>query len=74
MRDFSNMAIFEFHHVRGVKDFSIGRVANRSWQLVCKELKKCVLLCSNCHSIEHCTRDDARLIAEYLRCERNAEK
>jgi predicted HNH restriction endonuclease len=63
------MAVFEFHHVTGRKDFNIGSVANKSWSVIRKELKKCKLVCSNCHRIAHCTRDDARLIDEYFRYE-----
>lgn len=47
-----NIAAFEFHHLYS-KDFIIGNVANKSWELILKEIKKCILLCSNCHRIEH---------------------
>lgn len=55
---------FEFHHVSGVKDFSIGMVSNKSWAIIKRELAKCVLLCRNCHAIEHCKHDDEKLLAE----------
>lgn len=45
---------FEFHHTtQEKKDFSIGNVSNKKWELILKELNKCELLCSNCHRIEH---------------------
>jgi predicted HNH restriction endonuclease len=65
--NFSNVAAFEFHHHKGEKDFNIGNVANKSWGSIAKELQKCVLVCSNCHRIEHCTRSESRLIEEYFR-------
>ena len=44
----------EFHHKDpSQKDFSISSVANKSWKSIVEEVKKCVLLCSNCHRIEH---------------------
>lgn len=40
--------VMEFAHKRGIKktsDFSIGK----GWKTLEKELKKCILLCANCH-------------------------
>ena len=45
-----SFAAMEFHHVNG-KDFSIGNIANRKWEVIKKELDKCELLCSNCHRL-----------------------
>ena len=43
-----------FHHIDPrKKGFSITAQANRSWSSVEKELKKCVLLCANCHGETH---------------------
>lgn len=40
----------EFHHLPGQKNFGISQKGyTRSWDKVEQELKKCVLLCSNCH-------------------------
>jgi phage FluMu protein Com len=54
----------EFHHVSGVKEFGIGNVANRSWNVVKEELRKCELLCATCHRLVHHSRDDERLLEE----------
>lgn len=45
-----------FHHLDPAdKDLNIGRViANpRKWETIVKELRKCVMLCHNCHSEVH---------------------
>ena len=45
---------FDFHHKKpGKKDFIIGRASNKKWEVVKKELDKCVLLCARCHAIRH---------------------
>ena len=44
----------DFHHTDGEKDFGIAAKGyTRSWEKVKEELKKCILLCSNCHREEH---------------------
>tara|TARA_R110000744_G_scaffold249195_2_gene365460 strand:- start:7056 stop:7361 length:306 start_codon:yes stop_codon:yes gene_type:complete len=46
--------VFEFHHIDpSKKDFAIGKFLNCSWEKIKKELDKCVMLCANCHRIEH---------------------
>ena len=43
----------EFHHKNpSEKDFEVTSI-KRKWEIVLKELEKCVLLCSNCHREEH---------------------
>jgi len=45
-------AAFDFHHLDPrEKDFAIS--SKLSWTVVVEELKKCVLLCSNCHREAH---------------------
>ena len=45
--------VLDFHHIKG-KDNSISYIQHTgSIELLKKELKKCVLLCSNCHREEH---------------------
>ena len=48
-------AALEFHHLFD-KKFTIGSAANKSWEIIVKELDKCELICSNCHRIEHSVR------------------
>ena len=43
-----------FHHRDpSKKDFQIGSGAPKSWSRIVKELKKCDLLCANCHLEKH---------------------
>ena len=50
---YNNDAVYDFHHLDpAIKDFSIGSKI-RSWEILKKELDKCVLLCSNCHRVRH---------------------
>ena len=45
-------SVYDFHHIdTSEKEFSIGRV--KSVSRMREELKKCILLCANCHRIEH---------------------
>jgi hypothetical protein len=61
-----NQAALQFHHLKG-KDFTIGNVANRSWDSIKSEMKKCVLLCANCHMIEHSTKNEEEFLKEAMR-------
>lgn len=49
------LAVLEFHHINPIeKEFEIGTLLGTSrWDLLQKELDKCILLCSNCHAEEH---------------------
>lgn len=49
-------AALDFHHL-GDKDESIARMINSAASLktILKEVSKCVVLCANCHRIEHCS-------------------
>lgn len=49
-----HLAALEFHHLNPKeKDFTIGKMMNRKWDSIVKEIDKCIILCSNCHRIEH---------------------
>ena len=59
-----NLAAFEFHHLDPTnKDFQIGKASNKSWDVLRIELDKCLLVCSNCHSIYHAKKEDNILSA-----------
>lgn len=40
----------ELHHLNPQeKDFTISATLNRSWDILNKEIQKCILVCANCH-------------------------
>lgn len=51
-----NIAALHFHH-QGLepKEFKLDLrvLSNKRWNLILKEVSKCLLLCSNCHAEEH---------------------
>jgi len=59
-----NFGAFEFHHPNDDKEFNISSCSNKSWKVVKEELKKCELLCSNCHRIEHSNYDNEDFMKE----------
>lgn len=62
-----NQAALQFHHINASKkDFIIGNVANKSWDVIKMELEKCILLCANCHTIKHSAKSEKELIDEAL--------
>ena len=63
-----NIIGFEFHHTSNDKEYGLGKMLNKSWDLVKKEIVKCELLCSCCHRIEHSDRSEEFLkaAAEYI--------
>lgn len=48
------VAALEFHHRDPKKkDFRIGSGNSKAWKTIMSELKKCDLLCANCHREAH---------------------
>jgi hypothetical protein len=49
----TNAAIFHFHHLRD-KSFALGnQLMNKAWSKILDEAAKCILLCANCHELQH---------------------
>ena len=48
--------LFDFHHLdKATKEFSLGGIRANciSWKRIVKEVKKCAMLCGNCHRLVH---------------------
>lgn len=56
-----DITALDFHHLSG-KEFNLSRANNKSWDVVKAELDKCILLCANCHRMEHSGYNNQRLI------------
>lgn len=53
----------QFHHLDPLqKDFQISGPGNIRWERVKEELKKCILVCSNCHAEIHEEIEQFKLI------------
>jgi hypothetical protein len=53
---FADFRALEFHHKKhSEKDFNVADMLRQgsSIQMIRREISKCVVLCSNCHRIEH---------------------
>jgi hypothetical protein len=50
----SNIHLLEFHHDDKNKESSISQILDYRWSNLEKEIKKCKLLCANCHAEYHC--------------------
>lgn len=53
---FNHPATLQFHHTDPtIKDMAVSRIVavGRSWDRILNEINKCVVLCANCHAIEH---------------------
>lgn len=62
MKSLEELSAYDFHHPNDDKIFSISKMGNKNWETIVDEIKKCDLLCANCHRVEHSKYDDARLI------------
>lgn len=50
----NHLSVYDFHHVnKEEKESDPGSLLHYSWSRIQKELDKCILLCANCHRIEH---------------------
>ena len=51
-----NLGALEFHHINPkekISELDVRILTNRKWSYILNEVKKCKLLCSNCHAEEH---------------------
>lgn len=50
----SYYSVYDFHHrYPREKEADPGTLLHRSWEVIFKEINKCMLLCANCHRIVH---------------------
>lgn len=49
-QDQAHPEVYEFDHVRGTKKYNIAELLYGRWGLLSIELKKCDLVCRNCHA------------------------
>ena len=50
----SDSKVLEFHHVDPtIKRERISYLRTHSWSTILEEIDKCIILCSNCHRLEH---------------------
>ena len=47
------LSVYEFHHLFDKEENLKTLIANGTWDIIEKELDKCILLCANCHRILH---------------------
>ena len=60
------VSALEFHHIDPEqKDFAIGHNTNVSWGKARNEIKKCALLCANCHREVHSGEFDFQLYSPF---------
>lgn len=55
-----DVAVLEFHHPKKNKEEAISQILDRRWSNLELEIKKCKILCSNCHAEEHCQSSGKR--------------
>jgi hypothetical protein len=47
------LAVYDFHHTGNKQESPGDMIASRSTEAIADELSNCVLLCANCHRMEH---------------------
>lgn len=58
---FSHPAALDFHHLPGTKLYGINDlVSAKRFDAVYEEIKKCIVLCANCHRIHHYDENEKR--------------
>lgn len=64
----------DFHHLNpSEKDFNFNDNSNRSWKTTREEIKKCILVCSNCHREIHYGLIDNNLLVSSFNEDRAKE-
>ena len=51
-----SLSVYDFHHIGDKDENPSWLIANSSIEKIASEIEKCVLLCANCHRIEHETK------------------
>jgi hypothetical protein len=62
--------VLDFHHLRD-KETSIRWIREFRWSTILEEVKKCQLLCSNCHKEHHCKNSRNSKIKKSLHIDRS---
>jgi hypothetical protein len=68
----SDYRVLEFHHLNpDEKEYDIGRMVTKKFsvQRIENEMKKCIVLCANCHKIEHYRLRELKRTAQALMVE-----
>ena len=54
----NHISCLEFHHLdRSLKEYTVSNIIKSSLKKALEEMKKCIVLCSNCHRKEHWNDD-----------------
>ena len=62
-----NILTLEFDHITQ-KTYTVGAMLQRySWEKMLEEVKKCEVVCANCHSIRTATRQNGRRLKHYMK-------
>lgn len=64
--DITDPTLLEFHHPNRDRELRVSRILEYRWSIALKEIRKCVLLCKNCHIEEHIVDKRGRRIKENL--------